>query len=117
MPSALKICQLVHITGRYKLSTRDTKVVPGLLESSFEAKNVQAFYSADIVCLGYPTHFTDQSVATDGIASWKWDFKDGTTSSIQNPVHTFGTSGTYNVKLVITSNGGVKDSLGAKHYN
>ncbi|OFY62465.1 MAG: hypothetical protein A2Y71_00010 [Bacteroidetes bacterium RBG_13_42_15] len=78
---------------------------------SFEVRNVQAFYSADEVCLGYPTHFTDQSAATDGIASWKWDFKDGTTSTIQNPVHTYSASGTYNVKLVITDNGGVKDSL------
>jgi PKD repeat protein/predicted nucleotidyltransferase len=79
--------------------------------NSFEVKNVQTFYSTDIVCLGFPTNFTDQSDAIDGIASWKWDFKDGTTSSLQNPDHTFATSGTYNVKLVITSNGGVKDSL------
>jgi len=78
---------------------------------SFEVKNVQAFYDADEVCLGYPTIFTDQSVATDGIASWHWDFKDGETSSEQNPVHLFSASGTYNVKLVITDNGGVKDSL------
>jgi PKD repeat protein len=78
---------------------------------SFEVKNVQAFYQADEVCHGVPTNFTDQSVATDGVASWSWDFKDGTTSNIQNPVHTYSTSGTYNVKLVITDNGGVKDSL------
>ena len=78
---------------------------------SFEVRNIQTFYSADTVCLGFTTHFTDQSVAADGIASWKWDFKDGTTSSIQNPAHPFAASGTYNVKLVITSNGGVKDSL------
>jgi PKD repeat protein len=81
---------------------------------SFEVKNVQAFYSYDEVCLGYPTHFTDQSVATDGIASWKWDFKDGSTSSDQNPVHTYITSGAYKVKLVITDNTGVKDSLEQK---
>jgi PKD repeat protein len=78
---------------------------------SFEVRNIQAFYSYDEVCLGYPTHFTDQSVATDGIASWKWDFKDGTTSSVQNPSHTYSASGTYIVKLVITDNTGVKDSL------
>jgi PKD repeat protein/predicted nucleotidyltransferase len=78
---------------------------------SFEVKNVQAFYSYDEVCLGYPTHFTDQSVATDGIASWKWDFKDGSIYSLQNPVHQYSSSGTYNVKLVITDNNGIKDSL------
>ncbi len=78
---------------------------------SFEIKNVQSFYSGDEVCLGYPTTFIDQSVATDGIASWNWDFKDGMTSTEQNPVHMFSASGTYNVKLVVTDNGGIKDSL------
>ncbi|MCX6335393.1 MAG: FG-GAP-like repeat-containing protein [Bacteroidia bacterium] len=78
---------------------------------SFQVKNVQTFYTADTVCLGHSTHFTDQSVATDGIASWKWDFKDGLTSSVQNPTHFYAASGTYYVKLVITSTGGAKDSL------
>ena len=78
---------------------------------SFDVKNTQAFFSSDIVCRRTATHFTDQSVATDGIASWNWDFKDGTTSSSQNPVHTYLSSGTYLVKLVITSTAGDKDSL------
>ncbi|HBQ81612.1 MAG: hypothetical protein A2X03_07345 [Bacteroidetes bacterium GWA2_40_15] len=78
---------------------------------SFEVKNVQAFFSTDIVCAGYATHFTDQSVATDGIAAWKWDFKDGSISTTRNPVHTFPDGGNYNVKLVVSSTGGVKDSL------
>ncbi|MCX6301387.1 MAG: FG-GAP-like repeat-containing protein [Bacteroidia bacterium] len=78
---------------------------------SFEVRNVQAFYSADEVCLGLSTTFTDQSVATDSIAEWKWDFRDGSSSSEQNPVHTYSISGNYNVKLVITDNSGIKDSL------
>jgi PKD repeat protein len=78
---------------------------------SFEVKNVQTFYTADTVCLGYSTHFTDQSVSADGIKSWKWDFRDGSYSESQNPAHTFESSGSFLVKLVITSNGGVKDSL------
>jgi PKD repeat protein len=78
---------------------------------SFEVRNVQTFYSADTVCLGIPTAFTDQSVAANGIASWLWDFKDGTTSSDQNPNHTYSASGNYSVKLVITDKIGVKDSL------
>jgi PKD repeat protein len=78
---------------------------------SFEVKNVQAFFSSDVVCAGYATHFLDQSVATDGIISWKWDFKDGTSSTVRNPSHIFPDGGNYNVKLVVTSTGGVKDSL------
>lgn len=77
----------------------------------FEVKNVQAFFSSDEVCLGLPSHFTDQSVATKGIASWLWDFGDGTTSSIQNPQHTYATSGTFSVKLTITDTEGATDFL------
>lgn len=74
-------------------------------------KNTQAYFKTDTVCLGLTTTFTDQSIATDGLSSWKWDFKDGTTSTTRNPVHTYVSAGTYNVKLVVTSTTGTKDSL------
>ena len=77
--------------------------------SSFGVKNLQAFFSSDEVCLGFPTSFTDQSVGA--ISSWKWDFNDGTFASDQNPVHSYTQSGTFNVKLVITDTQGTKDSL------
>jgi hypothetical protein len=79
--------------------------------NSFTVKNTQAFFKSDTVCRGSATHFTDQSAASDGIASWKWDFKDGTTSALQNPTHIFSSGGTHNVKLVVTSNSGVKDTI------
>ncbi len=47
--------------------------------------------------------FTDISTSDLGtVQSWAWDFGDGTTSSLQNPVHTFAGLGTYNVSLTIT---------------
>ncbi|QIE58811.1 T9SS type A sorting domain-containing protein [Rasiella rasia] len=42
--------------------------------------------------------FTDTS---DGALAWWWDFGDGSTSTLQNPVHTYAADGTYNVKLYI----------------
>ena len=80
-------------------------------EGTFEVKTIQAFFSTDEVCIGFPTHFTDQSVSTIHINAWKWDFGDGNTSSDQNPSYTFSTSGTHNVKLVVTNISGAKDSL------
>ena len=41
--------------------------------------------------------FTDYSAGKP--TSWKWDFGDGNTSTLQNPVHTYATSGSYTVKL------------------
>jgi PKD repeat protein len=78
---------------------------------SFKVKNIEAFFSSDEVCNGNPTHFIDQSVANEGIASWRWDFSDGETSDDQNPIHTYDMSGTFNVKLLITDTNGNKDSL------
>jgi len=80
-------------------------------EKLFVVKNVQAFFAFDEVCLGLPTHFTDQSVATKGIASWLWDFGDGNTSVLQNPEHTYSSSGTFNVKLTITDTESATDFI------
>lgn len=44
--------------------------------------------------------FTDKSI---GATSWLWDFGDGTTSTEQNPVHTYIFSGTYVVKLTVSN--------------
>jgi PKD repeat protein len=51
--------------------------------------------------------FTDTSTDTDGtIVSWNWDFGDTSSDSLQNPSHTYAFSGTYEVTLKVTDNGG-----------
>jgi PKD repeat protein len=49
------------------------------------------------VCGTLPVQFTDAS--TNVPTSWNWDFGDGTTSTEQNPVHTYTESGLYTVTL------------------
>ena len=54
----------------------------------------------------------DGSTSTDPdgtIASWAWDFGDGTTKSGETASHTYGTPGTYTVKLTVTDNAGGRD--------
>lgn len=48
--------------------------------------------------------FTDQS--TGSPTSWLWDFGDGTTSTEQNPTHTYAQTGAYTVDLTVTNAGG-----------
>ena len=43
--------------------------------------------------------FTDAS--TGNINSWNWSFGDGTSSTSQNPSHTYASAGTYNVALMV----------------
>lgn len=51
--------------------------------------------------------FTDSSfVATGTIVSWHWDFGNGTTSTLQNPVAIYNQSGTYSVTLTVTTDNG-----------
>lgn len=61
------------------------------------------------VCYGFTTSFTDGST---NAVSWQWDFGDGTPgSTAQNPTHTYGNSGSYNVKLIVKSSNGCTDSV------
>jgi PKD repeat protein len=66
-------------------------------------------------CQGYNTSFIDSStIVTGSINIRKWYFGDGATSAATNPTHIYIKSGYYNVKLVITSSFGCKDSLTKK---
>ncbi|GAI18242.1 unnamed protein product, partial [marine sediment metagenome] len=57
-------------------------------------------------------NFTDMSTAiNDSIVSWIWDFGDGATSNVQNPVHTYSSPGTFDVTLVVTNSTGCQDTL------
>ena len=49
-------------------------------------------------------NFTDQS--TGSITFWEWNFGDGSTSTMQNPSHTYIDPGAYTVSLTVTGSGG-----------
>ncbi len=68
-------------------------------------------YAPTIVCPGYPIQFTDTSHGVILANSWLWNFGDGATSTLHNPVHAYANSGTYPVKLFIQNSKGCMDSL------
>ncbi|NTW32382.1 MAG: PKD domain-containing protein, partial [Bacteroidetes bacterium] len=57
--------------------------------------------------------FTDSSTVQlpDNISSWLWDFGSLGTSNDTNPTIIFPDSGSFHVKLTVTSNGGCKDTI------
>jgi len=53
-------------------------------------------------CTGTTTvHFIDKS--TGNVTTWAWDFGDNTSSTEQNPSHTYTRNGNYTVTLTVTT--------------
>ena len=59
-------------------------------------------------CNGYPVNFKDSSTINTGdvISYWAWNFGDSTTSTLENPRHTYARPGTYKVTMTATSSAG-----------
>lgn len=57
--------------------------------------------------------FTDQSYDTSGdsISWWSWEFGDGNTSIIQDPVHSYSLNGSYIVNLTVMNTTGATDTI------
>lgn len=84
-------------------------VVPLVVQPGGELPVAQFSVSADSVNLAdnEPVQFFNAS--TGDVASFHWNFGDGTTSSEINPVHQFSAPGKYAVSLVATNFSGCKD--------
>lgn len=58
--------------------------------------------------------FTDTSSGED-IASWAWNFGDGTTSTESNPVHVYQNAGLYSVTLTVGNDGGTNSTTRSEY--
>lgn len=71
-----------------------------------------ASFSTPVGC-GLTNTFADSasSGGSSGITTYNWDFGDGTTASGTPVSHTYGSSGTWNIQLVVTNADGCVDTL------
>ncbi|MES2591170.1 MAG: PKD domain-containing protein [Bacteroidota bacterium] len=102
------------VTTMYYLTGQSTGTPCTAIDSFLvHVVKISALFTADSVCFGDNTSFTNQStIISDSITSWNWNFGDFTPDSItQNPTHTYASAGTWNVKLIATSNYGCRDSI------
>lgn len=94
------------VTDAYGCEAFDTMIVSVLAP-------LTASFSADTVCQGTATQFTNSSTSANGttIASCNWSFGDGSISTLTSPIHNYATSGVFTVSLIITSSNGCVNDL------
>ncbi|MBS4043740.1 MAG: gliding motility-associated C-terminal domain-containing protein [Chitinophagaceae bacterium] len=65
-----------------------------------------------VTCNGFDLQFQNESTA-GGITSYKWYFGDGTSDTVPTPQHTYADTGVYNLRLIVATEGGCRDSADA----
>ncbi len=93
------------LAGRYEVNAISlgctSKVATPVNLSVIEAAIPK--FSNSIACVDIPISFFNESdTLSSGLVNWFWDFGDGQTSTLFNPVHTYKKASTFNVKLTIT---------------
>ncbi len=94
------------------VATSDNSCTSEISRSITVFANPIANFSTTNACLNVNASFTDAStVSTGSITSWRWDFGDGNTSTLQNPTYRYSGAGTYLVTLTVTTNNGCQSSV------
>jgi gliding motility-associated-like protein len=71
--------------------------------------NPLAVFSADTMCFGVPTTFTDNSTGTP--ITWDWTFGDGNINNTQSPQNTYPIDSSYSAQLIVSNIFGCGDTI------
>lgn len=82
--------------------------VPQTVTVTVYSDIVADFDFVKVPCTNQVTFYDSSAVAP---VSWLWYFDDGDSSMLQNPPHTYDTSGTYNVQLITSTINGCADTV------
>ncbi len=98
------VTQIVNTRGGCTDTLKQTVRIHPRPKADFEFENT---------CKDVTTHFYDSTSIEqeDSLTQWDWTFGDNTSSSDQNPGHTYSSTGTYTTKLITTSSNNCKDSV------
>ncbi len=101
----------VKLTATSVRGCTDTFVKTVILGTAFAAIKQQSTpYCAEIRKY-FDSSFTAGVADSAKIVKWQWDFGDNTKSVFtRNPVHIYPGGGSYNLRLIVTTNRGCKDT-------
>ncbi|MES2649760.1 MAG: PKD domain-containing protein [Bacteroidota bacterium] len=95
----------VSLAVTSKLGCRDTVVMP--LTIKINKSPVIALNYIDSVCETLPVKFFANNLTTENSATtWQWNFGDGNSSLIQNPVYTYTAGGLFKASIRATAENG-----------
>jgi len=71
-----------------------------------------------VLCDNGPVQFTDTTIVGSRApkTSWFWDFGDGNTSNLQNPLHQYAAPGLYTVSLTVGTGYGCAETVTIPNY-
>jgi len=103
-------------TVTIQIQSAETKYTTSASSSAFEIRVNQPPQTSFTYLPSNPSildeiHFTDHSLDLDGeLAGYFWEFGDGYTSTITNPIHKYEEAGNYSVRLTVTDDEGATDT-------
>jgi len=108
-------CVVASNPGHYSVQTTQVTGCPGPVFDYFlhnhPTPNANFNIGSSANNCGLTINFNNTSSMSSGtITAYNWNFGDGTTSSLENPSHTFSNPGTYSVTLIVGSPHGCYDT-------
>lgn len=106
----------VSTTGKYKVAVTDVNGCVGYDSVQVEIKPFPVpDFSADLVCEGETTTFTNSSTVPNGGLIYSWDYGDALTiadtADTENPTWRYNRAGDYTVRLRVTSDFGCTKAI------
>lgn len=111
---------MVENSGTYSKTDYEADgLVDIIIDTDIQSGTVSALtanFTADVVngIASQIVNFTDTS--TGDVTLWSWDFGDGSTSSLENPTHTYPNAGSYTVKLQVFNSVGGSATITKTNY-
>ncbi len=95
-------------TGTYsaKLITTTANCIDTAVQTVTVDPATEASFSANTVCVGDSTEFTNNTSPAKDSLSYIWAFGDGDSSTLAEPTHYYDAGGTYNVTLIAITDSG-----------
>jgi len=94
-PGTYQVCLTVISPNCPAVTSCQTITIQG------NTPNCHAYYTYQVSNMDVHFSALSNSLTPNQFMFYYWDFDDGTSSNLQNPVHTFANPGTYNVCLTI----------------